>query len=285
MQQRTISPPDRTTAAEHPAAGKGESDCLSDDVPPITVEDGTLAHFRDIVAAPDIECLREAVLAAARAFGFAAVFYLSPVTRDGSVGRLLTNQGFPAAWERQYRRHFRRIDPLPEYAMDRLHVFRWGSVLNAIALTPEQERYREFLHEVGMADGLAVAVWGPGGRCGYIAFGMAFRERAFAAPTYIGVGVTAQLSFNRYCSLLENGAAGEMRLSPREIEILHWAARGKSNPDIAAILGIARGTVDTYMRRVFQKFGTNDRTVACIRAHELGFIHASAVPALDPARY
>ena len=257
------------------------SECITGDIAPITVEDACLARFRDIVAAPDIECLREAVLASAQSFGFQAVYYLSPVTRDPAVGRALTNQGFSETWERQYRRRLRRIDPLPEYGMDRMRVFRWGPVLDTIPLTPAQERYHRFLRQVGMADGLAVTVWGPGGRCGFIGFGRAAGDWAFEPPSYVGLGVTAQISFNRYCGLLEDREAGELRLSPRELEILHWAARGKSNPDIAQILGISRATVDTYMRRVFQKFGTNDRTVACIRAHELGFIHASWVTALD----
>lgn len=249
------------------------------DIAPIVVVDASLARFRDIVAAPDIDTLRDAVLAAARSFGFEAVFTLSPVTRDPGVGRALYNQGFPKSWERQYRRRLKRIDPLPEYAMDLMHVFRWGSVLQAITLTPAQERYRRLLVELGMGDGLAVAVWGPGGRCGFIGFGLARDEGAFSAESYVGVGLTAQMSFNRYCSLLKDRSAGPIRLSPRELQILHWAARGKSNLDMATIIGISRATVDTYMRRVFQKFGTNDRTVACMRAHELGFIHATAVEA------
>lgn len=254
-----------------------------DEIAPIVAEDACLARFRDIVASPDIERLREAVLASGKSFGFDAVYYLAAVTRDPTSGRVLTNQGFPEKWERQYRRRLKHIDPLPDYAMDLMHVFRWGSVLKTIPLTRAQLRYRELLDEMGMGDGLAIAVWGPGGRCGFIAFGMPRSERAFSPQSYIGVGLTAQMSFNRYCCLLEDRAAGDIRLSPRELEILHWAARGKSNIDMATIIGISRATVDTYMRRVFHKFGTNDRTVACIRAHELGFIHATGVKASHQA--
>ena len=252
-------------------------DTAHDEIAPIIVEDACLGRFRDIAAAPDVETLRDTILAAARTFGFEAVYTLSPVTRDPTVGRVLTNLGFPKAWERQYRRRLKRIDPLPDYGMDLMHVFRWGSVLKTIPLTAAQQRYRQLLDDMGMSDGLAIAVWGPGGRCGFIGFGQPRDEEAFSAQSYVGVGLTAQMSFNRYCSLLEDRTAGDIRLSPRELEILHWAARGKSKLDMATIIGISRATVDTYMRRVFHKFGTNDRTVACIRAHELGFIHATTV--------
>lgn len=245
----------------------------------IAAGNAPLALYRDIVAAPDRPALREAVLAGARNFGFTAVYYLLQVTRDPAAGRLLINQGFPERWERHYRRRLRAVDPLPDYAMDIMQLFRWKSALEAMALSPAQQRYWRFLHDIGMGDGLAIAIWGPGGRCGFIGFGLARDDTAFAPDNYLPLHMLAQISFNRHCSLVEDMAAGDIRLSPREMEILHWAARGKSNRDMADILGISRATVDTYMRRVFQKFGTNDRTVACIRAHELGFIHVSTVTA------
>lgn len=50
------------------------------------------------------------------------------------------------------------------------------------------------------------------------------------------------------------------KLTERETEILSWVARGKSNSVIAQILGISPHTVNTYMRRLFLKLGTSDRT-------------------------
>jgi LuxR family transcriptional regulator, quorum-sensing system regulator CciR len=250
---------------------------------PPTTDYGSLDIYRNLAAAPDRPALRAAVLAAARNFGFTAVYYLLQVTRDPTAGRVIINQGMPEVWERQYRRRLRLIDPLPDYAMDIMHIFRWGSVLETIPLSRAQKRYRQFLQDLGMGDGLAIAIWGPGGRCGFIGFGMPHNEAAFDVRNYVGLHLAAQISFNRHCNLVEDVAAGTIRLSPREMEILHWAARGKSNPDMATILGISRATVDTYMRRVFQKFGTNDRTVACLRAHELGFIHISSLPASEPS--
>lgn len=253
-----------------------------DEIPPLVAVDSSMIIYRDIVAAPDQATLRDALLAAVKTFGFNAVYYVNQVTRDPTAGRILINQGFPEKWARQYRRRLRLIDPLPDYGMDLMHVFRWGSVFRTIPLTPAQQRYYRCLQDVGMGDGLAIAVWGPGGRCGFMACGMAQDEAAFGPQSYVGVHLAAQMGFNRHCSLLEDLSAGEIRLSPRELEILHWAARGKSNPDMATIIGISRATVDTYMRRVFQKFGTNDRTVACLKAHELGFIHASSLTMVDP---
>jgi DNA-binding CsgD family transcriptional regulator len=62
-------------------------------------------------------------------------------------------------------------------------------------------------------------------------------------------------------------------LSRREVEILLWVAKGKSNSVIAELLGIAASTVDTYLRRIFEKLGVCDRTTAALKGVGLGLIH------------
>ena len=61
-------------------------------------------------------------------------------------------------------------------------------------------------------------------------------------------------------------------LTRREVEILVWIARGKSNVDIAQILGISPHTVDTYCRRVMSKLDTSSRTTAAVRASQSGLL-------------
>ncbi len=71
-------------------------------------------------------------------------------------------------------------------------------------------------------------------------------------------------------------------LSPREAEVLAWLANGKSNPEIAAILGIALPTVKTHLARVFDKLGVANRHSALLRAHEIARRGGSAPP-VSPA--
>jgi DNA-binding CsgD family transcriptional regulator len=61
-------------------------------------------------------------------------------------------------------------------------------------------------------------------------------------------------------------------LSEREVEVLGWVAQGKSNTVIADILSIASGTVDTYLRRIFEKLNVADRTSAAVKGVSLGLI-------------
>jgi DNA-binding CsgD family transcriptional regulator len=55
-------------------------------------------------------------------------------------------------------------------------------------------------------------------------------------------------------------------LTPREREVLAWVAAGKSNAQIAAILGMRPRTVAKHLERVYEKLGVESRTAAAMRA-------------------
>lgn len=58
-------------------------------------------------------------------------------------------------------------------------------------------------------------------------------------------------------------------LTPREAEVLYWIAQGKSNPDIATILGASVRTVHKHVEHIFQKLGLETRNAAALSALDL----------------
>lgn len=58
-------------------------------------------------------------------------------------------------------------------------------------------------------------------------------------------------------------------LTPREAEVLYWIAQGKSNPDIATILGSSVRTVHKHVEHIFQKLGVETRNAATLSALEI----------------
>ena len=59
-------------------------------------------------------------------------------------------------------------------------------------------------------------------------------------------------------------------ITPREAEVLGLMARGLTNPQIGADLGISRGTAKVHVQNIIAKLGVSDRTQAAVRAVELG---------------
>jgi DNA-binding NarL/FixJ family response regulator len=58
-------------------------------------------------------------------------------------------------------------------------------------------------------------------------------------------------------------------LTRRAAEALLWLAQGKTNSDIAVILGITESTVKKYVQEMFAKLGVETRGAAAVRALEL----------------
>jgi DNA-binding NarL/FixJ family response regulator len=58
-------------------------------------------------------------------------------------------------------------------------------------------------------------------------------------------------------------------LSPREAEVLLWVAQGKSNSDVAGILGTTEFTIKKHLGHIFDKLGVESRHAAALRALEV----------------
>jgi DNA-binding NarL/FixJ family response regulator len=58
-------------------------------------------------------------------------------------------------------------------------------------------------------------------------------------------------------------------LTPREAEVLLWLAQGKSNYEVAAILGNTESTVKKHVGSIFVKLGLETRHAASVRALEV----------------
>ena len=64
----------------------------------------------------------------------------------------------------------------------------------------------------------------------------------------------------------------EHGLTRREYEILRQVAMGKTNPEIAEALGLARNTVKTYLQRALEKLHAHNRVEALARASQFGIL-------------
>ena len=63
------------------------------------------------------------------------------------------------------------------------------------------------------------------------------------------------------------------QLTPRELEILQFLAKGLSNRDIAAIVGREESTVKVHVKNIMAKLDVDDRTKAVVVAIQRGFLH------------
>lgn len=62
-------------------------------------------------------------------------------------------------------------------------------------------------------------------------------------------------------------------LTEREVEVLHFAAKGLRNKEIAHVIGRTEGTVKVHLKHVMAKLGVDDRTEAVTLGLQRGIIH------------
>jgi LuxR family transcriptional regulator/LuxR family quorum-sensing system transcriptional regulator CciR len=166
-------------------------------------------------------------------------------------------------WERDPIRKQVQIHPAP---------FFWSEIGELRKLN---EGERAFLAECaarGGGEGLAIPVFGPHGRNGYISIALEPDRSHFSDAVLKEFQAVAQMAHQRFCELLDPELIEPVSLSPRETEILEWVARGKSNTVIGEILAISPNTVDTHIRRIYHKLDVSDRTVAALRGIGCGMI-------------
>lgn len=182
-------------------------------------------------------------------------------------------KGFPEDWVQLYKdKQYYLVDPIPRTAMGSHRPFLWSEAAELTELTEVEKAYLDALDRAHLGEGIAVPVFGPYGRNGYVGLGCGAGDWPFSHRETTRFHFICQAGHLRYCELLAETLPEHVKLSERETEILGWIARGKSNAVMADILDLSANTVDTYVRRIFRKLRVGDRVTAALRGLAVGVI-------------
>jgi DNA-binding NarL/FixJ family response regulator len=75
---------------------------------------------------------------------------------------------------------------------------------------------------------------------------------------------TGSFALARHKPVAANTKPSDFGLSKRQAEVLGLMARGKSNRDIGALLGLTEGTVKIHLTSIFKVLGVSSRTQAMV---------------------
>lgn len=222
----------------------------------------------------DPKALIEAFKAFVAGFGIDVASYhiITEAFRPVGFEDGLVFQSFPDDWVEHYiREGYFAFDPIITAAKMESAPFKWFDVGDMFPLGAAQKRYLETLKASTVKDGLAVPIYGARGTNAY--FGLGSRAGPLADMRVLQFA--AHQLHDRFLAvhgpILE---APPPALTAREKDVLHWMVLGKSNADIADILGVSPHTVDTLVRRLFAKLGVTNRISAALRAVGAGLIAA-----------
>jgi DNA-binding NarL/FixJ family response regulator len=98
--------------------------------------------------------------------------------------------------------------------------------------------------------------------------------KSVSAAARMRLVYVAQIGADEHLLRLIEGESGDdqallkqkLLLTEREAEVLLWIARGKSNRDIAEILGLSPRTVNKHLEQIYSKLGVENRASAAALA-------------------
>ncbi|MBI1217454.1 MAG: hypothetical protein GC186_02810 [Rhodobacteraceae bacterium] len=216
----------------------------------------------ELTAADSIDALAAVFVAAIAPFGFTACAcgaYL-PAARGPEPHFFF--QHWPAAWTALYtRRNFHAADFSVAEARRRLVPFTWVDVRAQRTLSRAEQDVWDTVNAWGWSDGLSIPIHGPGGYFGLVAMA---GTRAPSAAEQDQLHLLALRMHDR-CRVLTGLATfsePEQTLTTRELECLRWVAAGKTDWEIARIVGLSRETAKTHVDAGRRKLGAATRAVA-----------------------
>jgi len=128
-------------------------------------------------------------------------------------------------------------------------------------------KYAEYLCSIGIRSGVTASILGRPETVSAIT-AMSFSEVILDPDSPHAVAAIAQAACTQAAMLgvpdvrPSTMLPGLNKLSAKQIEILEWASQGKSNRDIATIVGSSKRTIDYHMSEILRKLGVASRAQA-----------------------
>lgn len=211
---------------------------------------------------------------------FALVHHRAVDLQSGSFIRL---HNYPTAWVEQRKKLVMQFeDPVHQASRHTNVAFAWRDIGSVVALSRKQRDLLEASSRFGIGEGLTVPVNIPGEPAGSVSFATRRGDKLMTQSlqsAYI-IGAYAFDTARRLYGPMTH--LERPHLSRREVQCVRLVAIGKTDWEIAKILGISFETVRQYLKHARRSYGVVTRTQLVVAALRDDWISLDEV-ALSPA--
>ncbi len=188
-------------------------------------------------------------------------------TRADPKGVRLHN--YPRSWQNWFdENRLGMSDPIHRASHVANNGFPWSRVRDMIKMTPSDQSVFSQAQLVGIGDGFTVPAHVPGEMKGSCSFAVGPGE-FFPAELYFIAQLIGGFAFEaarRITEARDVWADGRPTLTDRQRDCVLWAARGKTDWEIAVILGISHETVIQHLKHARERYGVTKRAMLAVRA-------------------
>jgi DNA-binding CsgD family transcriptional regulator len=183
------------------------------------------------------------------------------------------SSAYPLAWQQKYRdNHYIAIDPTVSHCLTSAQPIIWNE---AVFQGPSHDFWEE-AKSFGLAYGMSFPVHDMHGQISMLSL---VRDKALDDEAELDsmfnasriIANCAHLTLSRI--ITEQYQTAEVpRLTSREKQCIHWAARGKTAVEIGMILGISEATAVLHLNNTVRKLGVANRMQAVAVAVAQGLV-------------
>lgn len=224
------------------------------------------AFVRDVRELETEDALAGALADVSRDLGFRyfALTHHVDVRRSSAAIRI---HNYPDGWAEWFDdQSLGAVDPVHRASNVTSVGFTWSRLPEMIALTDKDRRVLELARREGIGEGFTVPAHVPGeahGSCSFAcATGELFSEQHLPLLQLVGAfafEAARRMQRSRF-------SQGPVQLTDRQRECVMWAPRGKSDWEIAQVLGVSEATVGEHLRHAYERYGVGKRTLVTVHA-------------------
>lgn len=186
---------------------------------------------------------------------------------------LISSIGFRPDWIKRFcDKRYYEVSKFVSSAMHNSEPRKWTDFQKSADLNERERAMLADFTRYNPGRGIVIPVFGPHERNGVFTIGFGPNCEPPSGITIPELQFVSQILHHRLCCLVQREIFDAIKLSKRERDVLEKIAIGQSTREIAADLGIKTSTVDTYVRRIFDKLNVSSRNSAVLRASALGLI-------------
>ncbi|KRQ16271.1 transcriptional regulator [Bradyrhizobium manausense] len=221
-----------------------------------------------LFSAEHADAFAEAMAITASELDLSCFAYLAVPQRAGKKPVVIST--YPNNWVEHYvRSHYERLDPIIKRSLETTDPFQWGLDVPSRPISAAQQRFLEEASEFGIRLGFTLPIHDTDGSVAALTFAADQRRPQFDRCIDLNASALQLIArcFHSHVrrKLLHEFTIDGIHLSPREVECLEWAAKGKSFWEIGQILGISHNTVAHYLRSARDKLGVRKVVQAVAR--------------------
>lgn len=198
-------------------------------------------------------------------FRYFALTHHVDVRKAGSAIRI---HNYPYGWAEWFDdQELGGVDPVHRASHRTCVGFAWSSLPDLICLTPRDVAVLEAAKRHGIGEGFTVPANVPGEAHGSVSFANP-SGAALDGDKFPLLQLAGAFAFDaaRRIQLKRGPPAVLPRLTDRQRECVMWAARGKSDWEIARILDVSHETVVLHLKHARERYGVTKRTLLTVHA-------------------